>query len=119
MLGMFFRELELSGLEENRKEEDMSTNCVRCIKNERTGTDLLCDECRKELSTWELCQRCGRRYSEVWETSNELWRKLMSLDDQSGLCCMSCFDMLASSRGIALRWKCEDMKALSVEAGGE
>jgi len=25
----------------------MSTNCIHCIKNERTGPDLLCDECRK------------------------------------------------------------------------
>ncbi len=24
----------------------MSTNCIRCVKNKRTGTDLLCDECR-------------------------------------------------------------------------
>jgi hypothetical protein len=25
----------------------MSTNCIRCIKKIRTGSDLLCDECRK------------------------------------------------------------------------
>ena len=24
----------------------MSTNCVHCIVNQRTGNDLLCDECR-------------------------------------------------------------------------
>ena len=24
----------------------MSTNCISCIKNERTELDLLCDECR-------------------------------------------------------------------------
>lgn len=24
----------------------MSTNCIVCIKNERTGSDLLCDDCR-------------------------------------------------------------------------
>lgn len=24
----------------------MSTNCIKCVKNERTGNDLLCDECR-------------------------------------------------------------------------
>ncbi len=24
----------------------MSTNCVKCVKNERTGLDLLCDKCR-------------------------------------------------------------------------
>jgi hypothetical protein len=25
----------------------MSTNCIQCIKNRRTDTDLLCDVCRK------------------------------------------------------------------------
>lgn len=25
----------------------MSTNCVRCVKNKRSGFDLLCDDCRK------------------------------------------------------------------------
>lgn len=24
----------------------MSTNCIQCVKNKRTGFDLLCDECR-------------------------------------------------------------------------
>lgn len=24
----------------------MSENCIRCVKNERTGYDLLCDQCR-------------------------------------------------------------------------
>jgi hypothetical protein len=27
----------------------MSLNCIRCIKNERTGFDLLCNKCRAEL----------------------------------------------------------------------
>jgi hypothetical protein len=26
----------------------MSRNCIRCVKNERTGHDLLCDDCRNE-----------------------------------------------------------------------
>ena len=25
----------------------MSTNCVRCVKNERSGFDMLCEDCRK------------------------------------------------------------------------
>lgn len=29
---------------------DMSTNCINCLKNKRTGTDLLCDNCRKSES---------------------------------------------------------------------
>lgn len=24
----------------------MSVNCIRCVKNKRTGGDLLCDDCR-------------------------------------------------------------------------
>lgn len=26
----------------------MSTNCIRCVKRKRTGSDLLCDRCRDE-----------------------------------------------------------------------
>jgi hypothetical protein len=26
----------------------MSKNCIRCVRNERTGLDLLCDACRAE-----------------------------------------------------------------------
>lgn len=29
----------------------MSTNCIRCVKNKRTGMDLLCDECRASGSS--------------------------------------------------------------------
>ena len=29
-------------------DEDMSINCIGCIKNRRTGIDLLCDECREK-----------------------------------------------------------------------
>lgn len=33
----------------------MSTNCIRCVKNERTSlTDLLCDECRAEAMRHRL-----------------------------------------------------------------
>jgi hypothetical protein len=26
----------------------VSKNCIQCVKNERTGLDLLCDECREQ-----------------------------------------------------------------------
>lgn len=29
----------------------MSTNCIVCVKNKRTGGDLLCDECRAVKAT--------------------------------------------------------------------
>jgi hypothetical protein len=39
----------------------MSVNCVECIKNKRTGTDLRCDECRRygqlRLRFWKLEQQ--------------------------------------------------------------
>lgn len=41
-------------------ESIMSTNCVRCIRNERTGSDLLCDDCREEAIQQLECNRCGR-----------------------------------------------------------
>lgn len=28
----------------------MSANCINCVKNPRTGPDLLCDECREPSS---------------------------------------------------------------------
>lgn len=39
----------------------MSTDCIQCVKNQRTGMDLLCDECRfanmnvkEQQFVWEL-----------------------------------------------------------------
>lgn len=28
----------------------MSVNCVNCVKNKRTGSDLLCDSCRDKFA---------------------------------------------------------------------
>lgn len=33
------------------KDMTMSTNCIRCVTNCRTGHDLLCDECRAKKSS--------------------------------------------------------------------
>ena len=44
----------------------MSTNCVSCIKNKRTGTDLLCDDCREKernLAMPEIWREFILRYS--------------------------------------------------------
>ena len=35
----------------------MSTNCVQCVKRERTGRDLLCDECRRSNEERDLENR--------------------------------------------------------------
>lgn len=37
--------------EEIKMEDEMSTNCIRCVERKRTGTDLLCDDCRKMLTS--------------------------------------------------------------------
>jgi hypothetical protein len=34
------------------------SNCIQCIKNKRTGSDLLCDECRKEKEVY--CHACSK-----------------------------------------------------------
>jgi len=31
----------------------MSTNCIQCIKRPRTGSDLLCDTCRRDQEKWQ------------------------------------------------------------------
>ena len=43
----------------------MSINCVRCIKNERTGLDLLCDQCREEKSIFERWDK--HKYDEAFK----------------------------------------------------
>ena len=75
----------------------MSTNCISCIKNERTGSDLLCDECRKaekckHQSThyldepWpdggaiELCDDCGMSRHH-WEQGESGWVMIRDLDE--------------------------------------
>ena len=35
----------------------MSTNCIQCVKNQRTGIDLLCDTCRARIT--EIKSRVG------------------------------------------------------------
>jgi len=39
----------------------MSINCIHCVVNDRTGIDLLCDECRtiNRISAMSL-QQCGK-----------------------------------------------------------
>lgn len=35
----------------------MSVNCIRCVVNDRTGIDLLCDDCR-DLERPLKCSKC-------------------------------------------------------------
>lgn len=87
----------------------MGLKCVRCIKNRRTGPDLLCDSCREELKSWELCRRCNRRYPTVWQAPDDIFQQVTGITNGSGLLCISCFDVMAREKGVILFWNCERM----------
>ena|GEM_PF-4705462 len=61
----------------------MSTNCVNCVVNDRTGTDLLCDECRAKK----------RRSSITKRLRDDSWRNMVppfpvaELEVWHRLCC--------------------------------
>lgn len=46
----------------------MSTNCIVCVKNKRTGGDLLCDECR--IKEFRELRRCKQRLHWLHDCSN-------------------------------------------------
>jgi hypothetical protein len=55
----------------------MSTNCIQCVKRERTGPDLLCDECRASGSSpapgsavceWKYTETLGCQEPATWAT---------------------------------------------------
>lgn len=53
---------------------------------------------------YEVCEVCGQEYSDVWETSDTLWRKVTS--KKEGLMCMRCFAVVAGALEISVHWKC-------------
>lgn len=58
--------------------------------------------------TCEHCHKCNERYPQVWDTSDELWKRVTGIDDGSGQMCMTCFDRLAAEKGIVLCWECAE-----------
>jgi hypothetical protein len=50
----------------------MSKNCMRCVRAERTGPDLLCDKCRGESELMEHLRDLGKRYEDAIRQSNDL-----------------------------------------------
>ena len=54
----------------------MSTNCVRCITNKRTGFDLLCDDCRELLEE-------NKGISEIRTMLDDLERRIGELYDKT------------------------------------
>ena len=58
-----------------------------------------------DMDNGEKCQVCGKHYSYVWHAPDELWEQITG-QKESGLCCMECFDDLATAMGIMLYWGC-------------
>lgn len=68
----------------------MSTNCISCISEERTGTDLLCDSCRSFDVWWKaFCDSDEAQYVGLAEGSAKAaWiASRISLEkERDGLC---------------------------------
>ena len=60
----------------------------------------------------ELCRNCNHRYLTIWRAPDDLWKKVTSIQDESGLLCPKCFDKLARDKGIDLYWNCNKGKFL-------
>lgn len=51
----------------------MSTNCISCVVNDRTGTDLLCDQCRavkllSDMTDWPNLPSLDQKHKEALHT---------------------------------------------------
>ncbi len=53
----------------------MSTNCIKCIKAPRTGTDLLCDDCRKK-DVSDIVVRFKEPHPHAGETGTPTGKKM-------------------------------------------
>ena len=53
----------------------------------------------------EVCRRCGADVGLVWSAPNEMWNALVG--SPNGIICVKCFDRLARTFGIILRWRPE------------
>lgn len=63
----------------------MSTNCIRCISAQRTGTDLLCDACRATpVVSITQKPRPHPFYGDSYERGLDPWHKDAFPDDLKG-----------------------------------
>lgn len=53
----------------------------------------------------EHCRRCKKLYHEVYEVSDELWKKVIGWENGEGLLCLECFTRMAFEKGIAIFWE--------------
>lgn len=79
----------------------MSTNCVKCISKDRTGGDLLCDDCRRtNIEIGKIvrvqCSECSSEmfvYAPGWEVeiaSLKMWSKCPRGHTQKALILSMC-----------------------------
>lgn len=71
----------------------MSVNCIWCVRRKRTGTDLLCDECRREKSSAQpanVLQGEGAR-GEIEKLFQEIYESFECDDCRHGQMCGHCF----------------------------
>lgn len=62
----------------------------------------------KEARSWEYesCKRCGSIFRLVWTIDNELWKKVMDVnDDGGGSVCIDCFIKLAENKNVEIKNK--------------
>ena len=53
----------------------------------------------------EFCERCGRRQPLIWWADEPIWWEVQK--SHAGAYCPECFDHLATSYGMMLRWRPE------------
>ena len=61
----------------------------------------------KENESNERCEKCGKRYPEVYSVPDWMWQKVNWIwAGSGGLLCMSCFDLMARTQGMIPYWSC-------------
>ncbi len=94
----------------------MSTNCVRCITNKRTGSDLLCNVCRgeeykdcryyePEISAFESCPLTISGTEALTERCKMCPCYIFSIEKTAGV-------LAKAPRQAALRWEQKNRKEL-------
>ena len=58
----------------------------------------------------EKCEMCGKRYEEVYDVPDWMWKKVTGKKNGSGLLCMSCFDIKARANHLLPYWTCDNRK---------
>jgi ribosomal protein L34E len=72
--------------------------------------DVPCEETsvgyESKNTDWEKCQKCGRRYSTVWNCNSDIIWEQITGKEYAGLYCPMCFDQMAQAKEIRLYWSC-------------